>query len=137
MMNTTSTMKFVEIQTKINKLAWTCVRAFEPWAASKYGKEARKSHLTRVIGEVVEVGLRMFGERQGWLAWLWEPVPGNDDEGASGASLVVFPGIELRKELVNGRTRARHEGGRTRDAHQGDASRTTVILATTMANIGA
>ncbi len=53
-----SIVKLTETQIKISKLAWTCVKAVEPWSVKIYGNEARKSHLSRVIEEAVEAGHR-------------------------------------------------------------------------------
>ena len=134
MMDAHAVVKSANMQSKISKLAWKCVKGLEPWSLARYGAEAKKSHLARAIDEAVELGLRVFGEKQGWLVWQWEQDPIDAREGAKIGDFVLFPGLELRRELSNGRTGAMADRESDRNVGGTESSR-KVVLAATMASI--
>ena len=131
MMDSNGVVKSESVQMKIKKLAWVCVRALEPWAVTRYGIEARRSHLIRIMEEAVEAGLRVFGESKGWLMWQWETNPIDAREAGNG-TLVLFPGLDMRKDMGNGRAGARLTG---KNDGTNDLSHPEVVLAPTMASI--
>jgi hypothetical protein len=124
-MHIASTAKSSEMKSKINRLSDQCVRALQPWSLSRYGLEARRSHLVRIMEEAVELGLTMFGEEKGWLVWQWEA---NEIDARRG-DMVVFPGLELRQSLNIGRTGSRTEADRR------DSQAAQVVLAPTTATL--
>ena len=134
MIDAHAVVKSANMQPKISKLAWKCVKGLEPWSLAQYGTEAKKSHLVRAIEEAVELGLRVFGEKRGWLVWQWEQYPIDIRADAKVGDFVLFPGLELRKELGNGRVGTRPDGESDRNVG-GVSSAREVVLVPTMASI--
>ncbi|ETN45505.1 uncharacterized protein HMPREF1541_09337 [Cyphellophora europaea CBS 101466] len=76
---------------QVQSLAAAITGAFEPWAVSRYGTEAKTSHLGNLLKEAVELGLEIFG-MQNAVHWSWE-IP----EGSKG-EVVVFPSLLILQE---------------------------------------
>ena len=135
LMDSHGIMKSADMQSKINKLAWKCVKGLEPWSVARYGTEAKKSHLMRATEEAVELGMHVFGEKKGWLVWQWEQNTINAREGMKEGDFVLFPGLELRKELGSGRAGLKADGESDRNIGGNGSSRAEVILAPSMASL--
>ncbi len=127
--------KSADLQNKINRLTWTCIKRLEDWSLIQYGMEARKSHLTRLIEEAVELRLRVFGERSGWLMWQWDPNAIEAREGGGPGSFVVFHGLELKQELRHGRATWMGAGECDHNVGSFGPSCVEVILAPTIASL--
>jgi hypothetical protein len=135
MVDAAAVVKSGDIQSKISRLVHTCVRAFEPWAVPRYGSEARRSHLARIMEEAVELGLHMFGERDGWLMWQWEVNPIRVHLGDIEPGMLVSPGLELRKGFHGIRTGPIASGESGRELAVESISTTEVILHPTTARL--
>lgn len=71
---------------QIQTLAAGLIDAFQPWAVTRYGTEARTSHLSKVLREAVELGLQIFGMPHGARrSWVVGP----------GGKFAVFPGLAI------------------------------------------